>query len=147
MFYGLLAGCKGLLSIDLCVCLCICPCSSSGIKRLPFSDDEFASPPSKMAREEEPKKGTKERMCSQGGKLACTHACACVLALSLSLPCDYCCVQNTHMLSAFSDRTKYQCQAGCANMQTIPWPLLHKLFIAFSLPVPKAGCRKGLLEF
>ncbi|CAG10511.1 unnamed protein product, partial [Tetraodon nigroviridis] len=28
----------------------------SGIKRLPFSDDEFASPPSKMAREEEPKK-------------------------------------------------------------------------------------------
>uniref|UniRef100_H3DIW1 Grainyhead-like transcription factor 1 n=1 Tax=Tetraodon nigroviridis TaxID=99883 RepID=H3DIW1_TETNG len=31
---------------------------SSGIKRLPFSDDEFASPPSKMAREEEPKKAT-----------------------------------------------------------------------------------------
>uniref|UniRef100_A0A674PHH8 Grainyhead-like transcription factor 1 n=1 Tax=Takifugu rubripes TaxID=31033 RepID=A0A674PHH8_TAKRU len=29
---------------------------SSGMKRLPFSDDEFASPPNKMAREEEPKK-------------------------------------------------------------------------------------------
>ncbi|XP_029316468.1 grainyhead-like protein 1 homolog isoform X3 [Cottoperca gobio] len=29
---------------------------SSGMKRLPFSDDEFGSPPSKMARGEEPKK-------------------------------------------------------------------------------------------
>uniref|UniRef100_A0A7N6BSU0 Grh/CP2 DB domain-containing protein n=1 Tax=Anabas testudineus TaxID=64144 RepID=A0A7N6BSU0_ANATE len=30
--------------------------SSSGMKRLPFSDDEFSSPPNKMARVEEPKK-------------------------------------------------------------------------------------------
>ncbi|XP_055361810.1 grainyhead-like protein 1 homolog isoform X3 [Betta splendens] len=30
--------------------------SSSGMKRLPFSDDEFGSPPNKMARAEEPKK-------------------------------------------------------------------------------------------
>ncbi|CAN9502102.1 unnamed protein product [Ophioblennius macclurei] len=29
---------------------------SSGMKRLPFSDDEFGSPPNKMARQEEPKK-------------------------------------------------------------------------------------------
>ncbi|XP_049918266.1 grainyhead-like protein 1 homolog [Epinephelus moara] len=29
---------------------------SSGMKRLPFSDDEFGSPPNKMARAEEPKK-------------------------------------------------------------------------------------------
>lgn len=37
----------------------MCVHSSSGMRRLPFSDDEFSSPPNKMARVEEPKKGTK----------------------------------------------------------------------------------------
>jgi len=31
--------------------------SSSGMRRLPFNDEEFGSPPNKMARVDEPKKG------------------------------------------------------------------------------------------
>uniref|UniRef100_A0A3Q3WTF1 Grh/CP2 DB domain-containing protein n=1 Tax=Mola mola TaxID=94237 RepID=A0A3Q3WTF1_MOLML len=34
----------------------VCSHCSLGMKRLPFSEDEFVAPPSKMAREEEPKK-------------------------------------------------------------------------------------------
>lgn len=41
------------------MCVCVCVFCSSSMKRLPFSDDEFVSPPNKMAREEEPKKGTR----------------------------------------------------------------------------------------
>ena len=55
VFYSLLAAHKGHLSSDFCVCVH----HSSGMKRLPFSDDEFGSPPNKMARADEPKKGTK----------------------------------------------------------------------------------------
>lgn len=58
MFYSPLAGCKEHLSSDLCICV---HCSS-GMKRLPFSDEEFGSPPNKMPRVDEPKKGT-ARVC------------------------------------------------------------------------------------
>ena len=47
----------------MCVCMVFC---SSGMKRLPFSDDEFGAPPNKMAREEEPKKGKSPEMLLSG---------------------------------------------------------------------------------
>lgn len=48
--------CVHMWGISVVIYLCV-HCSS-GMKRLPFSDEEFGSPPNKMARGGEPKKGT-----------------------------------------------------------------------------------------
>ena len=128
----------------VCVRACVCPHCSSGIKRLPFSDDEFASPPSKIAREEEPKKGTADRTWTWHGHVAARRprltrrgpggkisVWTCVCPLSLSLPLCLCHVtvpsrsKHMHVLSALSDRTKYQCQTGHANTQTTLTQLLR----------------------
>lgn len=77
------------------VCFCVCVHCSSSMKRLPFSDDEFAPPPAKMAREEEPKKGIRYGCmllscfdCSHAGffEWCCTqwlNQCVCVCLLRL----------------------------------------------------------------
>lgn len=54
------------------MCVCVCVLCSSSMKRLPFSDEDFVSPPNKMAREEEPKKGTRY-VCTLLGSFDCSH--------------------------------------------------------------------------
>lgn len=85
--------------------VCVCVRHSSGMKRLPFSDDEFVAPPTKIARgEEEPKKGTsflcvcvcvwvcfdsshargfRAMWLSEGAKPVRAPACACVCVARL----------------------------------------------------------------
>lgn len=116
--------------LRMCVCVawllwklkqwfvCMCIHYSSGMKRLPFSEDEFGSPPNKMARLEEPKKGT---VCVRGLSLSLVIAvclcgwvsvcmCMCVSVLCLVVdgtslkaptptffgPCDYSRSLTTH---------------------------------------------------
>lgn len=150
MFYGLLAGCKGLLSIDLYVCVSV----YLSLQQLRHQEITLQWRWVCFTSKQNGKRGgTKERYHGKdvlsGGKISvftCMYVCACPPPLSLCHVIIAAPKTHTHVLSAFSDRTKYQHQAGCANMQTIPWPLLHKLFIDFSLLVPKAGSRQDLLE-
>ena len=74
---------------------------SSGMKRLPFSDDEFSSPPNKMARVDGPKKGTVcvfvlrlftcwsgvFEWCSHLGVTLCFRECVCVCVCVCTCMC------------------------------------------------------------
>lgn len=92
-FFGLETGCCSPLIGALC------PRCSSGMRRLPFSDDEFGSPPNKMPRVNEPKKGTRRVCCcskgrwrkallwglNRGGQVF-AHACLCLLRSASEAP-------------------------------------------------------------